>query len=291
MGIMKIAEEMLALLAKALRGARVPKVRALHLPPAPWSGKRDGEFGALELDDGSLGLSYVLLDGLLDELAAQAEAASSRTDDRAPGASLVGMDALTVAHHWAGADAALRTIGFAAVNGLTRHLFDRAGFAPPTAADSIGGLAPKAGEHIGMIGYFPPLVKHVTASGARLTVLELRSDLAGAHEGFHITLDARELESCDKVLSTSTVLLNDTLDAVLAHCSNARAFAMIGPGASCLPDPLFKRGVTLMGGVWIEEPDAFKAALTHGTPWGPHARKFALTRGDYPGIDALSIAR
>ncbi len=277
---MRIADEMLALLERALRGAPVPKVRALHLPPAPWSGKREGEFGAIELDDGALGLSYVLLDGLLDKLAFDAR-------DGAAGAGLIGSDALAIARHWAGDDAALRTIGFAAVNALTRHLYDRAGFVAPPATDSIGGLAPKAGEHIGMIGYFPPLVNQVTASGARLTVLELREDLAGSRDGFHITLDARELSACDKVLSTSTVLLNDTLDAVLAHCSKARAFAMIGPGASCLPDALFARGVTLIGGTWIERPEAFKQALASGRPWGPHARKFALAREAYPGIDVL----
>jgi hypothetical protein len=283
MSAMKIAHEMLNMIERALRGARVPRVAALHLPPAPWNGTREGEFGAIELDDGSLGLSYVLLGGTLATL------------DGKPGAGLVGADALEVARYWAsdgsGAeDAALRTLGFAAVNALTRHLFDRAGYAPPAATDSIGGLAPQAGEHIGMIGYFPPLVKRVTDCGARLTVLELRSDLAGAREGFHITLDARELEACDKVLSTSTVLLNDTLDSVLAHCARARAFAMIGPGASCLPDALFACGVTLMGGVWIEQPDAFKAALASGTPWGPHARKFAIARDSYPGIEALSAS-
>ncbi len=283
MQAMRIADEMLALLERALRGAPVPKVRALHLPPAPWSGKREGEFGAIELDDGALGLSYVLLDGLLDKLASDAGGGA------AP-ASLIGADALAIARHWAGHDAALRTIGFAAVNALTRHLYDRVGFVAPPATDSIGGLAPKAGEHIGMIGYFPPLVSQVTASGARLTVLELREDLAGARDGFHITLDARELSACDKVLSTSTVLLNDTLDAVLAHCSKARAFAMIGPGASCLPDALFARGVTLIGGTWIERPAAFKQALANGTPWGPHARKFAIAREGYPGIAALLAA-
>ncbi len=280
MWAMRIADEMLALLETALRGAPVPKIRALHLPPAPWSGKREGEFGAIELDDGSLGLSYVLLDGLLDDLAPDGDA----------GAGLIGSDALAIARHWAGHDAALRTIGFAAVNALTRHLYDRAGFTPPVATDSIGGLAPRAGEHIGMIGYFPPLVHRVTASGARLTVLELREDLAGTRDGFHITLDARELHACDKVLSTSTVLLNDTLDAVLAHCANAKAFAMIGPGASCLPDALFARGVTLTGGTWIEDSEGFKQALTDGTAWGPHARKFALARADYPGIAALLAA-
>jgi hypothetical protein len=273
---MDIADEMLQTLRRAFADTAVPRVRALHLPPAQWDGSRDGEFGALELDDGSLGLSYVLLDGTLAALASGAQ-----------GAGLVGADALDVAGLWAQGRGAERTLGFAAVNALTRHLFDRAGFVPPDATDSIGGLAPQPGEHIGMVGYFPPLVKQVTACGARLTVLELKAELAGHSDGFRVTLDPRELESCDKLLSTSTVLLNDTLDEVLRHCAAARAFAMIGPGASCLPDPLFRRGVTLLGGVWVEQAEAFKQALAAGQPWGRHARKFALARDGYPGIEAL----
>ncbi|MGE5115262.1 MAG: Rossmann-like domain-containing protein [Betaproteobacteria bacterium] len=273
---MTVAHETLDLLGRALAGRAVPRVRALHLPRAPWDGSKDGEFGALELDDGSLGLSYVLLDGALAALV-----------EGSHGPALVGTDALAVARGWAEGAGARRTLGFAAVNALTRHLFDRAGYAPPDAADSIGGLDPQPGEHIGMVGFFPPLVKQVTARGARLTVLELKSELAGDRGEFTITLDPAALESCDKVLSTSTVLLNDTLDDVLARCAHARAFAMIGPGASCLPDALFARGVTLLGGVWIEDAGAFKQALAAGQPWGRHARKFALARSGYPGLQAL----
>lgn len=273
---MTVARDTLALLGRAFAGRRVPRVRALHLPRSPWDGSKDGEFGALELDDGALGLSYVLLDGALAALTGGEG-----------GAALVGVDAFAVAQGWADAEGARRTLGFAAVNALTRHLFDRAGYAPPAAADSIGGLDPRPGEHIGMVGFFPPLVKQVTAHGARLTVLELKSELAGERGGFTITLDPAALETCDKVLSTSTVLLNDTLDDVLARCAKARAFAMIGPGASCLPDALFARGVTLMGGAWIEDAEGFKRALAAGQPWGGHARKFALARADYPGLDAL----
>ncbi len=273
---MNLATEMLDTLGRALAGRVLPRVRALHLPPAPWNGSKSGEFGALELEDGSLGLSYVLLDGVLSRLA---------SGDH--GTELIGADPLDVARWWAQAQRARRTIGFAAVNALTRHLFDRLGFAPPHAGDSIGGLAPRAGEHIGMVGFFPPLVKQVTACGARLTILELKPELAGEHPGFRVTLDPRELGTCDKVLSTSTVLLNDTLDDVLAHCARARTFAMIGPGAGCLPDPLFERGVTLMGGAWIEDAEGFKRALAGGEPWGRCARKFALDRGSYPGIGAL----
>jgi hypothetical protein len=271
-----IADALLADLACRLGDAPRPRVRALHLPPVPWTGSKDGEFGALELDDGSLGLSYLLLD---DSLAALARGGAAQ--------GLIGADPLTIAHWWRDRDGAERTLGFAAVNALSRHLFDRAGFVPADAPDSIAGLDPQAGEHIGMVGFFPPLAKAVTASGARLTVLELRPDLAGARDDFRITLDPHELAGCDKLLSTSTVLLNDTLGDVLAHCTAAHAFAMIGPGASCLPDVLFQRGVTLLGGVWIEDAAAFKQALANGEPWGRHARKFALPRSHYPGIEAL----
>jgi uncharacterized protein (DUF4213/DUF364 family) len=167
------------------------------------------------------------------------------------------------------------------VNALSRHLMDRAGFVPPPAADSIAGLAPQAGEHIGMVGYFPPLLKQVTANGARLTVLELRADLAGQRDGYSVTLDPAALQSCDKVLSTSTVLMNHSLDDVLAQCHSAKAIALIGPSAGCLPDALFARGVTAIGGTWITDPAGVIAALRSGAPWSAHARKFVLTRADW----------
>lgn len=260
-----IAETLLADLTHRLGRAPHPRVRALHLPPAPWNGSKDGEFGALELEDGALGLSYVLLD---DSLAALTGGQATQ--------GLIGADAMEIARWWLEREGAARTVGFAAVNALSRHLFDRAGFVPPVATDSIAGLAPQIGEHIGMVGFFPPLVKQVTAHGARLTVLELRADLAGEHPGYSVTTDPAALQTCDKVLSTSTVLLNHTLDRVLANCGRAHRIALVGPGAGCLPDTLFQRGITTMAGTWIVDAEGFKQALRQGEPWSAHARKFAL---------------
>lgn len=273
---MTVADDLLAQLHRLL-GADRPRVAALHLPPQPWNGTRDGEFCALELDGGALGLSYVLLDDTLARLAMPGT-----------GAALAGTDALALAARWRDGRASERALGFAAVNALSRHLLDRAGVAPPEATDSIGGLDPQPGEHIGMVGFFPPLVKPVTGRGARLTVLELRADLAGRHPGFEVTLDPAALRRCDKVLSTSTVLLHDPLDAVLAHCGRARALAMIGPGAGCLPDALFARGVTALGGSWVEDRDGFVAALRDGRPWGRCTRKTVWTPANYPGLAAGS---
>lgn len=272
---MSIANDILRQLDAALAGAPAPRVRALHLPPALWTGGKDGEFGAIELVSGALGLSYLLLGGTLAALASQPEAH----------AALAGHDALALARRWVDADTpADRALGFAAVNALSRHLLDRAGLVPPDAPDSIGGLAPQPGEHIGMVGFFPPLVKPVAACGARLTVLELRADLVGSHPDCTVTLDPAALRGCDKVLMTSTVLLNHTLDAVLAHCAGARAIAMIGPGAGLLPDALFARGVTAVGGSWIGDARGFTAALARGAPWGALARKFVWTPDAWPGL-------
>jgi uncharacterized protein (DUF4213/DUF364 family) len=269
---MSFAAEYLGQLERFAACSPLPRVRALHLPPPPRGDER-GEFCALELADGSVGLSYVLLDDTL--------AALHRLPDPA------GADALALARHCASATGAERALGLAAANALTRCLFDRAGFAPPASRDSLGLVDPQPGEHIGMIGLFRPLVARLLASGVRLTVVELRADLAGEHEGWRVTNDARDLASCTQVLATGTLLLNDTLEPMLAHCLSAHHFALIGPSVGCLPDALFARGVTLLGGSWVTEPSGFVAALRAGRSCSAHARKFALARADYPGFEAL----
>jgi len=273
---MRIAIHIAALLQQAFSHRPPPRVRALHLPPVPWTGSKDGEFGALELESGALGLSYLLLDDTLASIGAAAGAVQ-------------GADPLALVRWWAdaGDDAASparAALGFAAVNALTRERFDRAGFVPPAATDSIGGLDPQPGESIGMVGYFPPLVKQVLARGARLTVLELRADLAGTRDGYTVTLDPQDLAGCTQVLSTSTVLLNHTLQRVRAACRAARRFVLVGPGAGCLPDPLFDAGVTALGGTWIRDREAFVQAIATGAPWRGAAFKFLLQAEGWAGL-------
>lgn len=274
---MNFAETYLAQLERFAERGPLPRVRALHLPPAtidPLPGDR-GEFCALELDDGSQGLSYVLLD---DTLARMREGG---------GLALAGADALELARAYVSGSGIQRTLGFAAANALTRCFFDRAGYQPDTSADSIGGLDPQPGERIGMIGLFTPLLGRILKSGAQLTVVELKAELAGDKEGYRVTLDPAELVGCGKVLSTSTLLLNDTLDYMLGFCRDARWFAMIGPSAGCLPDALFARGVTLVGGTWVHDRAGFVDALRSGRERGEFARKCAIAADAYPGFETL----
>jgi uncharacterized protein (DUF4213/DUF364 family) len=269
---MSLAVEMLSSLTRAFESNPPSRVKALHLPPLPWTGGKDGEFGALELASGALGLSYLLLDDTLARIGCA-------------GADVQGARPLELARLWVdGQSPAQRALGFAVVNALSRELFDRAGFVPPAAADSIGGLDPQPGAAIGMVGFFPPLVKQVVARGARLTVLELRADLAGPRDGCTVTLDPQDLAGCTQVLCTSTVLLNHTLESVRRACAAAERFVLIGPGAGCLPDALFEQGVTALAGTWIVDGPAFTQAMATGASWSATSRKFLLQRDDYAGL-------
>lgn len=273
---MSFATDCLAQLDRLGAAHALPRVRELHLPPDPPAGQPRGEFCALELEDGSLGLSYVLLDDTLARL---------RLSDGA----LAGADALELARLFVQGRGAERALGLAAVNAISRWCFDRAGYRPPISADSLGALDPKPDDHIGMIGLFTPLLSRVLASGAALTVVELKAHLAAQHESWRVTLDAEELRHCNKVLGTGTLLLNDTLDRMLGCCASARWLALIGPSLGCLPDGLLARGVTLIGGNWVLEGPAYVDALRRGEQRRGLAQKVAITAADYPGFEALFL--
>jgi uncharacterized protein len=252
-----------------------PGVKALHLPPLGQATDNRGEFCAIELEDGAIGLSYVLLDDTLKQLHAR------------PDQAFRGADALALARRYGNGQGCDRVIGFATANALTRCLYDQAGFRPDKSSNSIGDLNPQAGEHIGMIGMFSPLVRRITDAGAQLTVVELKAELVGSHDNYCVTLDASELLNCSKVISTSTLLLNDTLDYILENCQNARWLAMLGPNAGCLPDALFTRGISFLGGSWITDGPGFLAGLISGESRSNCAEKYALSPANYPGFDRL----
>ncbi|MEY4752692.1 MAG: hypothetical protein RJA44_367 [Pseudomonadota bacterium] len=268
-------------LRRLARLGPLPRIKALHLPPQPAAdaarAEARGEFCALELDDGTLGLAYVLL----GDTCAALHAGPWRR-------SLPGQDALQLADSLPEChDAATRVLAWAALNALTRHLFDRAGYRAPTSRDSFGQLVIRPGERIGMVGLFGPLIERLRAQGADLTVIELRAELVRSEPGLRVTLDPAELRGCTQILCTSTVLLNDSLAPLLPHCADARHLAMIGPGAGCLPDALFERGITLLGGTWIEDGPACISAIERGESLNRATRKVVMTREDYPGMVQL----
>lgn len=279
-----IASAILSQLAAIAQRHPAPRVRRLHVPHRPGVvGEHDAEFCAIELEDGALGLSYVLLGDTLAALL------------RAHGGGdfpLQGADPLALAQRLAGGSAVERAIALAAVNALTDSVWRRVGYEPPPAGNSLGDVQLSAQDHLGMIGFFPPLVKRVAEAGGRLSVVEMNVEMVARQRArfpdVHITLDRADLAPCNVVVGTSTMLLNDTLDDMLAAAPLATRFAVIGPSAGLWPDTLFERGVTLLGGTRVTDPEGFAAAMATGGSWSSATRKFAIKRDDWVGWRALT---
>lgn len=249
------------------------RVQRIVLPPLADKPGREGEFCAVQLDDGSIGLAFTLLDGTLAAL--HARGADS------------GRAAMELVRGYAAGDGAARALGLATINALTRRLFDRAGFVPDDSIDSFGSLALEPGDRLGMVGHFTPLIEQARALGIPLTVLELKAELVREEPGLVVTLDPARLAGCNKIVSTSTLLLNDTFEAVAGCWRGADAVAIVGPSAGCPPDPLFAAGVSAVGAAWVIDAEAFLARVAAGAKWGETSRKVTLTPQPYPGLDAL----
>jgi len=274
---MTTTTDFLDLATRADRALRLPPVADITCPPGRGLG-REAEFLAIQLVDGSTGMAYTLLGDTLERLLA--------SDLKA----CVGRAPLELARGYAERDPVARALGLAAFNAISHHVFRQAKYVPQTAADSLGAFGLVPGDHLGMIGFFRGLVPRVRAAGARLTVLELRPDLVETTADYEVTLDPAKLAACTKIIATSSVLLNDTLDDVLRHAGHAREFALIGPSASGFPDPLFARGVTVAGGYRVDDPAALLRRARALEPWGDAGAKCAIRRDVYPGFEAL-IAR
>ena len=269
-------------------GRRVPPapVARLHLPArAPTGAPHDAEFCAIELADGSMGLSYVLLGDTLQALLAR--------HGKAAGAPpLAGTNPMALARNLAGGNAVQRALALAAINAMTDAVWRQIGYEPPAAGNSLGDIALGPSDHLGMIGFFPPLVRRVTEAGGRLSVVEMNAEMVARQQarfpGVGISLNRDTLRDCNLVVGTSTMLLNDTLDAMLAAAPHAQKFAVIGPSAGLWPDALFDRGVTLLGGTRVTDRAAFRDALVAGESWSACTQKFAIDRDGWPGWRALT---
>lgn len=271
---MSIAAELLDAARHIHETVGAPAIAGVHIPRWQEHPGRDAEFCAVRLADGAVGTAYVLLDDTLERIQAHRGRETAST--------------LALAGGFQGSDPVNRALGLATINALCQSLFRRAGFTPDLATNSLGSLEFKPGDHLGMIGFFRPLVERVRAQGIPLLVLELRADLVQEQPGFSVTLDAARLARCNKIVSTSTVLLNDSLDRILEQARHAEEFVIIGPSAGCVPDPLFARGVTAVGGSMVTDAETFMRRAETSEPWGDAARKYHVARGPaYPGLAQL----
>jgi uncharacterized protein (DUF4213/DUF364 family) len=272
---MDIAAEYLQLVEKVGQRLPLPNVQSVHIARYEEDPDKSSKFGALILTDGTVGLTYTGLDGALREL-----------QDARLSEPLVGASPLQAARLFVGESPWQRSLGLAAINAISQFAFQHCACPLPATGHTIDSLDLHPGDHVGMVGYFPPLVESIRALALPLTVVELDQRLWCRTGNFEVTEDAGKLRRCNKILCTGTVLVNHTADEVLQHCTNADTVLIAGPTVGCLPDPLFARGVTLVGGCTVTETAQFLDRWRTQTKWRKSTRRYVLDRS-YPGCDEM----
>jgi uncharacterized protein (DUF4213/DUF364 family) len=275
---MSISAEILALGQRLCGELEAPDIEGLHLPELSADDEFRDEFGFVFLTDGSAAPFYVSLPATLQQLHRRfPEPAGARLSLRQ---CLQGLDQSSLPE---------RALAIGAWNALSQHLIRRAGYVCPPRG-SAQGFEPRAGERIGMVGYFCPVIDRLVERGVEVLVIEQQPDRVPKRAHVELSQDLQALAECRLVYCTASTLINDSLQQVMDSCVNAQAVDLIGPTGSGLPDVLFKHGVHAVGGVSFDDAEGLREALARRESWGRVGKKYELTADNYPGAEALLAA-
>jgi uncharacterized protein len=144
--------------------------------------------------------------------------------------------------------------------------------------DSFCGMELSEDDTLGMVGFFRPLMSEVKKSGCKLVILEKNQEVISHNIGMPLTSDAKKLRECNKICITSTTVLNRSIDTLLPFCDGADFVAVVGPTAGFLPDPLFDRGVDVLGGRFINNGELLLQNLAGYRPWGATAENILFRK-------------
>lgn len=275
---MTITQDFLDIIQKVDDVIEIPSVQEAFFPPLEVKDKdcKASNFGAIRLEDGSIGIIFL-------NLTREVRKRASRFNI----SELIGMNPSELVRNFNSQDDFKKTLGLGAVNAISQHVFNRANLSLDFTTDSLGLLNLQSGDKVGMIGFFPPLVIKIEQLGIKLIVIEKKEQLVKKSEDWEITLDPKRLSECTKILITSTTVLNDSIDDILQYCSQAEKISVIGPTGGFFPDPLFKRGVNVLGGTYVHDSRHFMELIRQNQRWGPSTSKYCLQQRDYPGISSL----
>lgn len=163
-----------------------------------------------------------------------------------------------------------RSLAVATLNALAETLWQRDG-APSGAeireGDAFDALNIQPEHYVALVGAFPPYMRELRRRNQRFNVLELDpSTLKPDELPFYIQADhaPQIVPKADVFITTGTTLVNGTLDGLLSLLAPGAQAAVIGPTATLLPGPYAERGVTVVGGTRVREPDALLDMLAEG---------------------------
>ena len=197
-----------------------------------------------QLDDGHLGLSYVLRYDL-----PQGCSVFDYTQN------IIGMPAWQVAN-WtlSGRDILQKSIGAAVLTAASRNL--------PIGddnEDSLFGLDIKSEDIVGMIGYIKPIARMLSPKVQELIIFDEGEEKSEDNKLVcKMEMQPILLPKCNKVIITGSSTINGTIDNLLNMCKNAEQIALVGSSTPMFNEAFKETNVVSLAGSWWQEKDKDK---------------------------------
>ncbi|MEM3088640.1 MAG: DUF364 domain-containing protein [Candidatus Bathyarchaeia archaeon] len=210
-------------------------------------------YTGVELSTGHIGVCQTLLD----------EGTCCQRIDKA--GELSGRPALQIARlarSWKLAEA---VVGVATINAMSQIIFEkkRGDYLIVENANFIDQIKINKNDTVALVGYIRPFISIIRNRTKNLYILE-RKQVTQEQEIFPDVACEEIVPKADVVIITGTAIANGTIDRLLELSKGARELGLVGPTASMIPEPFFKRGVTIMGGIRVAKPRKMLRIIAEG---------------------------
>lgn len=136
-----------------------------------------------------------------------------------------------------------------------------------------------------VVGALWPVIHRIQQQGNPYYIFELNPDALRPEEMSHYVPPEKNREVMAKagcVILTGATLVTNTLEGLLSMVPPGIPVIIGGPTVSLIPDALFSRGVTAIGGIKVTNPDELLDAIMQGGSgyhfFGRSARKITLVK-------------
>jgi uncharacterized protein (DUF4213/DUF364 family) len=221
-------------------------------------------FTIIRLSSGHVGLCHSL----------QSEMSSNQCCEMVNRAgTLAGSAAMDLANMSRSWDIGERVVGVATINALSQIILEqKMNRYKISDGNLIEEININPSDTIAMVGNMRPIFHTLKKKAKQVLVFERGTIL----DNWVLPYEACEefIPKADVVIITGTAITNGTIDRMLELSKQARLVALIGPSATVIPDPLFEKGVSVIGGSIVVDPDKVLQIVAEGG--GIHQLKNSL---------------
>ncbi len=221
-------------------------------------------YTAVRLSDGHSGVAFTPRN-LEDAVCCPRSAAKMPTSGK-----MRGQTAWDLAKYAVSDSPLKRSVGVAVINALSSRVMeegDLAGGRLWRGKDALDMVEFRTEDKVAMVGGFTPFIKKLKTRVRELAIIDKHPDALKSDEiAFWRSPDKvpEVLPEADVVIITGSAIVEGGLEELLELSRHARAIVLAGPTASMWPGPLFERGVTVLGGIMVNDADRLLQVVSEG---------------------------